>query len=70
MDVIFLRVYGSVFNIPNFMMSRAGFNAEDEVIYFLDIMEILNLCHTFDVSKDFPPGYCQSYGTDSLKQAA
>lgn len=36
-------------------MSQAAFNAEDEVIYFIDIMEILNLCLTFDVYKDFPP---------------
>lgn len=47
-------------------MSQAGFNAGDEAICVTDIMEILNLCLTFEKA----PGYCHSYGTDSLKQTA
>lgn len=50
------------------MMSQAGFNAENEVIYFIGITEILNLCLTFDLHKYFPPGFCQSFAPDSLKQ--
>lgn len=49
------------------MTSQAGFNAENKVISFIGIMEILNLCPTFDVHKDFPPGFCQSFAADSLK---
>lgn len=51
------------------MMSQAGFNAENEVISFTGIKEILNLCPTFDVHKDFPLGFCQSFAADSLEQS-